>query len=317
MSTAETVIQCENLLKYYRLGFFLRKRQVLHGVSFEVRRGEIFGFLGPNGAGKTTTIKVLLGLARLDGGKFSLFGHPAGSTAARRKVGFLADNPYFYDGLSALQTLHLAGRMLDLSGSQIASRSEALLEKVGLDPTAWKMPIRRYSRGMLQRLGLAQALIGEPELLICDEPMEGLDPIARREVRDLLLELRAEGKTILICTHILPDVEFMCDRIAIILKGKVERLGTLSELLTPGTKAVEVSVKGLPPPAMERIRTQAEWVREEGGGLVYTRLRTEAEAQALIKETQAAGGSVLAVTPIRERLEDYFYKLVQEGAPRA
>ena len=311
----ETIVECKDLMKTYRMGFFLRRRQVLGGVTFDVRRGEIFGFLGPNGAGKTTTMKVLLGLARMDGGIARLFGQPAGKAAVRQRLGFVADNAYFYDQLNGLQTLALAGRMYNLSGKDIRRRSEELLERVGLARSAWKIAVRKYSRGMLQRLGLAQALIGNPELLMCDEPMEGLDPIGRHEVRELLRSLRAEGRTILVSTHILSDVEVLCDRAAIIVEGRVHRTGLLADVIQPKVLGCELALSGMPPELLEKARKDAVWVREDPNGVVHLRFSSAETGQSLARESVSRGGQLRSLTPLRESFDDFFYRFVKESAP--
>lgn len=316
-SNVTAAIECKGLIKIYRMGFFLRPCKVLHGVDLQVEPGEIYGFLGPNGAGKTTTIKVILGLAHCDGGTFSFFGEPQKSVKARKRIGFLPDNPYFYDELTGLQTLALAGRMFDLTGKEVVKRSEELLERVGLNPAAWKMPVRKYSRGMLQRLGLAQALIGNPDLLICDEPMEGLDPIGRHEVRDLLRQLKSEGKTIFFSTHILSDVEIVCDRIGVIVGGKVHRTGTLAELLQPRIKAYEVTVAGVPADLITRFDARCEWVRREEDGTTHLRMTSKDMAQELVQGVTAAQGTLISLVPVRESLDEYFYQLVSDGKEAA
>ena len=306
------VIECKGLEKSYRTGFLLQQRPVLTGVDFEVQPGEIYGFLGPNGSGKTTTIKILLGLARSTGGSYSLFGEPQHSVSVRRRVGFLPDNPYFYDELDGLRTMALAGRMCGLDGPTIRTRTEALLERVGLDRAAWSLPVRKYSRGMLQRLGLAQALVGDPDLLVCDEPMEGLDPIGRYEVRHLLMSLRDEGKTVFFSTHILSDIEVVCDRIGVIVHGKMRRAGTLAEILHPRIKSFDVAVRGVETAVLEKFRGAALWVKESSDGAVHLALPNQQLAEELARAAIDKGGELHSLTPVREDLDEYFYQLVRE-----
>ena len=308
---SESVIQCSELEKWYRTGFLLQRKQVLKGVDFEVRPGEIYGFLGPNGAGKTTTIKILLGLVKDSGGSYSLFGEPQSSVSVRSRIGFLPDNPYFYDELSGVHTMALAARMCGLDGKTTKARTDELLERVGLDKAAWKMPVRKYSRGMLQRLGLAQALVNDPELLICDEPMEGLDPIGRYEVRRLLMSLRDEGKTVFFSTHILSDIEVICDRIGVIVQGKIRRAGPLAEMLHPRVKSYDVAVKGIPAETTAKFREAAIWAREEGE-VLHLSLAEKAMAEELARLVIEKQGELLSLTPVREDLDEYFYQLVRE-----
>lgn len=304
------VISCRELRKGYRGGFMLNKREILKGVSFDVQRGEIFGFLGPNGAGKTTTIKLLLGLGLADGGSVEILGEPPSHSRVRRRLGFLPDKPYFYESLSGLQTMALAGRMLGLDGGEISRRSEALLERVGLDRTAWKQAVRGYSRGMMQRLGLAQALLGEPELLICDEPMGGLDPIAHYEVREILREQAARGCTVFFSTHILGDVHAVCDRVGVIAAGRIVRLGTLDELLEPEVRGYELTVNGVDAELIDRIRADAHVVNELSPRRYHLQISGEEKAQSLVREAISVGGKLETFSPIREDLDEFFYRIV-------
>ncbi len=238
---AEPVIAVEELRKTFAFGFFRRKVQAVRGISFSVERGEIFGFLGPNGAGKTTTIKMLMGLIFPTGGKLNLLGRPVPDVGAKRRLGFLPESPYFYDYLSGRELLDLAGRLFDLQSVERRRRAEALLARVGLADAA-ALPLRKYSKGMLQRLGLAQALVNDPELVVLDEPMSGLDPIGRKEIRDLIAQLRSDGKTVFFSTHILSDVEMLCDRCAILVRGQLRDVGPLDRLLSPKLLHTEVVV---------------------------------------------------------------------------
>src|SRR3954469_1674839 len=246
-------IAAENLSKTFRIGFWGRPVEAVRNVSFEVSDGEIFGLLGPNGAGKTTVIKILLGFVRASQGNATVAGHPAGSIEARRRMGYLPENPALYEYLTGVEYLRYAGRLAGLGKKDARQRSAVLLDQVGLGDRADR-PIRRFSKGMVQRLGLAQAMIGDPELLILDEPMSGLDPIGRKDVRDLILRFRGEGRTIMFSTHILSDVEMICDRVAILIDGRVTDCGTLSSLLDPAARSVEVVAQGVPPEVDSRLR---------------------------------------------------------------
>jgi ABC-2 type transport system ATP-binding protein len=288
---SDVVISAERLHKVFRLGFLRRRVTAVHDVGFDVRENEIFGFLGPNGAGKTTTIKMLMGLIFPTSGRASIFGQPIGSIAAKRRLGFLPENPYFYDYLSGEELLDLMGRLFGLARAERNKRAGALLERVGL-ARAGSLALRKYSKGMLQRLGIAQALVNDPELVVLDEPMSGLDPIGRREIRDLILDLRREGKTVLFSTHILSDVELLCDRVAIVVGGKLRDSGPLDQLLSPKLLHTEV-------------------VLEHGGAKEALRLDAGVDVEAALRDALAAGKKVVSVTPRRESLEDLFVRSVQ------
>ncbi len=233
------VLSVKNLNKTFRQHFWSRRRKVLDDVSFEVRRGEIFGFLGPNGAGKSTTIKIVLGIIHADSGEARLLGEPVGSREAKRRIGFLPENPYFYDYLTATQFLQFHGELSGLSGAFLNRRIAEVLALVGMRGTE-EMKLRSFSKGMLQRIGLAQAILHDPDLVILDEPMTGLDPLGRKEVRDLMLSLKAAGKTVFFSTHILADVEAICDRVAIMNLGKLLSCGSLRELVPLDTQYAEL-----------------------------------------------------------------------------
>src|SRR5574341_230650 len=219
---------------------------VLSDVSISVGRGEIFGFLGPNGAGKTTTMKILLGLMRATSGSVELLGAPANDVNVHKHIGYLPESPYFYDYLSAEEFLVFYGRLAGLNKVDLQRRVPLLLSRVGLID-AQNRPLRKFSKGMLQRIGLAQALIHDPELVILDEPMSGLDPIGRKQVRDLILGLRDQGKTVFFSTHIIPDVELICDRVGIVIKGRLVAAGRVDELVShAATRSIEIVCEGIP-----------------------------------------------------------------------
>ena len=285
---AEAVITVEKLRKTFAFGFFRRKVHAVREVSFSVERGEIFGFVGPNGAGKTTTIKMMMGLIFPTGGAIRLLGRPVPSIDAKRRLGFLPESPYFYDYLSGRELLDLAGRLFDLPSSERRKRADALLARVGLADAA-ALPLRKYSKGMLQRIGLAQALVNDPELVVLDEPMSGLDPIGRKEIRDLIASLRGDGKTVFFSTHILSDVELLCDRCAILVGGRLRDVGPLDRLLSPKLLHTEV-------------------VLAKAGATVEKRLAPGDDVDAFLRESMASGARVVSVTPRRERLEDLFYR---------
>ena len=213
---------------------------MLKDISLDIHEGEVFGFLGPNGAGKTTTIKIITGLIRPDSGKVDIFGEAVNSLAAKQRIGFLPESPYFYEHLTGHEFLKLHALLHNLKDYK--ERVRSLLDRVGLTE-AMGLQLRQYSRGMLQRIGIAQALVGSPDLLILDEPLTGLDPIGRKEIKDLILEEKAKGTTIFFSSHILPDAEAVCDRIGIIIEGKIMQVGDLATLLKKGVKTDEISLE--------------------------------------------------------------------------
>jgi len=239
----EALIEVDGLSKEFRLGLFMRRVVAVRGVSFRVERGTIFGFLGPNGAGKTTTIKILTGLIAPTGGRATLFGQPVPSPRAMARVGFLPENPYVYPYLTPTEFVEHCGRLSGLSRAAARDRTKQSLERVGIAYAADR-PVRRLSKGMLQRTGLAAALVADPELLILDEPMSGLDPVGRKEVRDLIVDERRQGRTIFFSTHILGDVETLCDEVTILREGRVVVSGKLDELLNRDVRRTDVVLHG-------------------------------------------------------------------------
>ncbi len=302
----DSVIRAERLSKIFRVGFWARRVQAVQDLSLEVRRGEIFGLLGPNGAGKTTAIKMLLGFVRPTSGAAWVGGAPAGSIAARRKLGYLPENPALYEFLRGDEYLRFAGKLAGLSSAEASKQADALLEKVGLTGRADR-PIRRFSKGMVQRLGLAQALVGNPETVILDEPMSGLDPIGRKDVRDLILALRAEGRTVLFSTHILSDVEAICDRVGIVVEGKLTDCGALADLVEPGARAVELVVEGAPAELLARFQGAGASVLLRDRANVVT-FSEEEPAQQAVRAVLAANARLVSFTPHRPSLEELFVK---------
>jgi len=308
----EAVVVAEHLSKTFRVGFWGRKVRAVIDLSMEVRRGEIFGLLGPNGAGKTTTIKMLLGFVRPSTGRATVAVFPAGSLSSRRKLGYLPENPALYEYLDGIEYLRFAARLAGLSTADAKRSAEALLEKVGLAGRADRA-IRRFSKGMVQRLGLAQALIGDPEIVILDEPMSGLDPIGRKDIRDLIFSLRREGRTVLFSTHILSDVEAICDRIGIIAEGKLTDCGTLTSLLKPGVRAVEVLAQGVPPDLQTRLASNGARVLERDDGTLLT-FADQAAADSAVREIVVAGGRLVSLQPHRDTLEALFVQRARGSA---
>ena len=297
-------VRAENLGKTFRVGFFARKVRAVESLSMEVQAGEIFGLLGPNGAGKTTTIKMLLGFVRPSSGEAWIAGAPAGTLASRRKLGYLPEHPALYEFLRGDEYLEFAGRLAGLSSRDARAASQRLIERVGLAGRADRR-IRKFSKGMVQRLALAQALIGDPETVILDEPMSGLDPIGRKDVRDLILGLRAEGRTVLFSTHILSDVEAICDRVGIVVDGRLTDCGALHELVAPGARAVELVVENEPPALVERLVAAGAQAMKRDLATVLT-FTDEPRAREALGAVLAAGATLVAFTPHRRSLEELF-----------
>ncbi|BDG04291.1 ABC transporter ATP-binding protein [Anaeromyxobacter oryzae] len=310
----DLAIAAQGLSKTYRLGFRARKVQALTRLDLSVAPGSIYGFVGPNGAGKSTTIKILVGLVRPSAGCATLFGRPVDDPRARLAVGYLPENPSFHDFMRPLEVLRYLGRLSGLSGAELDRRAEALLERVGLSG-ARDLTVRKFSKGMVQRLGLAQALVHDPPLLVLDEPMSGLDPIGRKEVRDLVVELARQGKTIFFSTHILSDVETICDRVGMLLHGQLVREGPLQALLDGSVRSVELRCAGLDEAAAAEVRALAAAGGPVPEGHAFTFPSIEA-ASAGAALTLGRGGRLLALQPQRETLEETFVRLARaSGAP--
>jgi ABC-2 type transport system ATP-binding protein len=304
------VVVVDEVVKDFRPGFGLRKKRVLHGISFGVREGEIFGFVGPNGAGKTTTLKVLMGLIRPSAGRASILGHDVSETEFRRHVGFLPENPYFYDYLSGREILDFYARLCGVSGAERRRRVDTLLEWVGLSHAA-DARLRTYSKGMQQRVGIAQALVHDPRVVFLDEPMSGLDPIGRKEIRDLILRLRSEGKTVFMNTHILSDVEMVCDRVAIIVRGRIRHEGPIDGFLSSEARETDVVVSQLSPSAVAALEERLSASLRSLGDRMELRVAEKSVNEAL-RIVLDAGSEVLSVTPHRASLESVFLSAARE-----
>jgi len=304
----DIVLRADGLAKTFRLGLLRKRVEAVREASFEVRRGEIFGYLGPNGSGKTTTLKMLMGLVFPSRGRAEVLGRPVPNREAKRRLGYLPESPYFYEYLTPEEFLDLVGALCDVPRRERRKRARTLIARLGLDH-AMGRPLRKFSKGMLQRIGIAQALMGDPELVVLDEPMTGLDPLGRKEIRDLMLELRREGRTVVYSTHILPDVEMTCDRVAMIFSGRVRSVGPLAELLTARLLSTEIcfrhDVGRLPAlPAGASLRQAPDGQTVD--------LPEAADVDAFLKAALAAGASVISITPRRESLEDLFVREAEE-----
>ncbi len=308
MESGEAIVRVEGLVKDFRPGFGLRKKRVLHGISFEVRRGEIFGFIGPNGAGKTTTLKILMGLIQPTAGKASVLGHDVRETHFRQHIGFAPESPYFYDFLTGAETLDFYARLCGVDGEQRAERVAKVLEQVGLSFAA-NARLRTYSKGMLQRIGIAQAIVHDPSVVFLDEPMSGLDPVGRKEIRDLVVQLNAAGKTIFMNTHILSDVEMICDRVAIIVGGKLPYQGRLGEAQDAGERRFDVTFSSLPPDFAEEAEVRFGATLSGRGDCITLRV-AEKQVSELMQGALARGALVEEVLPARVGLEALFLDAV-------
>jgi len=305
-------VSIRGLSKQYRHPWTQKITRGLEPLDLEVRRGEVFGYLGPNGAGKTTTLKILTGLLKPTSGTALILGEPIERVSSRARIGFLPEQPYFYDSLTGVEYLEFVARLSGMAGRDATRAARAWLAKVGLGERE-RMVLRKYSKGMLQRLGLAAAMVHGPELLILDEPMSGLDPFGRRDVRDLILEQRERGTTVLFSSHILPDVEALCDRVAILLEGRLERVANVGDLVEGSSPVVEVHVEGgrvfeIP------VKLAPVVERSDTGGFTGLRLREPERLQELLAWLLSERIAVHAVTPVRPSLEQLFMAAAEKSA---
>lgn len=307
--TSETVIEIDGLTKDYQVGFLKKKSfRALDHLTLEVKRGEIFGFLGPNGAGKTTTLKLLMRLIFPTSGTARILGRSIDDVETRSRFGYLPENPYFYDYLSGRELLMYTAALCGIPKKKAAERSREMLAAVGLEDDRADRQLRKYSKGMLQRIGIAQALVNDPEILFFDEPMSGLDPIGRREIRDLLLSLRKQNKTIFFSSHILSDVEAMCDRAAILIKGKLVRCGSVNDLTEDKDASLEIVAVGLESASLPDFTSAIADVRsvtETPNGL-HLVIGDESAVDDAIRLIHERGGKLVSVNPRRRSLEDIF-----------
>jgi ABC-2 type transport system ATP-binding protein len=308
-------IKTEHLTKDYPVGFWRpRPYRALDSLSLEVRPGEIFGFLGPNGAGKTTTLKLLMQLVFPTSGRAEILGRPVGDISVRRRTGYLPENPYFYDYLTAEELLSYFASLFGISGADRRRRVTGLLDEVGIGAER-RMQLRKFSKGMIQRVGIAQALINEPEVIFFDEPMSGLDPLGRREVRELMLRLRAEGRTLFFSSHILSDAEALCTRVAIVAGGRLRACGTLAEMSEFAIRGWEIVVSGLSPASRDRIAAAATRITEISDGRYALVLPSDAKPERVLAEAAALGATIVSLMPLRDTLEDVFMRYVESAAP--
>jgi ABC-2 type transport system ATP-binding protein len=308
----EPVISVLRLSKVYHSGFRMKRIRALDDISLEVGKGEIFGFLGPNGAGKTTLIKILMGLTEPTSGTAQVFCRPPRDAGAKARLGFLPESPYFYDHLTAREFLVLAARLSAVPKSEAAGRVTGLLRLLHMENAA-DIQMRGFSRGMLQRMGIAQALVADPELVVLDEPMGGLDPIGRKEFRDIIVDLRDRGKTVFFSTHILSDVEMICDRVGIVIAGRMVEVGRLSEILTGDVESIEVTVRGVTGKTQKILERVSQHSIKSGDELLLT-VKTEEEVDRIMAIAREVGGiRVVGIVPHRRTLEDFFMAHVEQA----
>jgi ABC-2 type transport system ATP-binding protein len=306
-------IEIENLTKDYPFGFLhLKKKRSLEGLTMQVESGEVFGFLGPNGAGKSTTIKLLVGLIFPDAGTARVLGKPITDIEMHRDIGYLPEQPYFYDYLTAAEVLDYFARFHDLTAADRNERVARMLKKVGLETTR-KIQLRKYSKGMLQRVGLAQAILHDPKVVILDEPMSGLDPIGRREVRDIILELKREGRTVLFSTHILSDAEMLCDRVGVIVGGKLRGIGAPGEIVGMKAQGMEVLFEL----SVGDVNAGAIIAKATKTGDRYRMQVPEEELYAALEQLRGLGAKILSVAQVKASLEEYFMHLIEGDRAQA
>src|SRR3972149_3483799 len=303
---ANIIINTENLTKVFKARFRGKSVAALKGLNLEVNEGEIFGFLGPNGAGKTTTIKILMGLIYPTAGKAWILDKEVGDVEIKNRIGFLPEQPYFYDYLTSREFLLFYGQLFGLAGDELRARMNNLLSLVGLEDAS-DLQLRKFSKGMLQRIGIAQALINQPDLIVLDEPMSGLDPIGRKEIRDIILRLKEDGKTVFFSTHIIPDVEMICDRVGILMKGELINVGRSDEIMDARVKYVDIIARNVSRETLAHIEARGFSVYETGEN-VSLKVKDEYNVDAILQVIRDGKVRVVSVIPQRETLEEYFMK---------
>ena len=310
-------IWTEALTKHYRVGFWRpRPYLALDSLTLYVREGEVFGFLGPNGAGKTTTLKLLMQLIYPSSGRAEILGRPVGDVSVKRRLGYLPENPYFYDYLTAEELLQYFAGLFGFSAAERRRRVSRLLDDVGIGAER-RLQLRKFSKGMLQRVGIAQAIINDPEVVFFDEPMSGLDPLGRREVRELILRLRDRGCTVFFSSHVLSDAETLCSRVAILAGGRLAAAGDLSEILACQARAWELVVTGLSDTVLEKATASGQVVRATSLGAQRYALEVPLSAapDRIAADLVAHGAQLVSINPVRETLEDFFVREIGAAPP--
>ena len=285
-------------------------KNAVEDISFEVTQGEIFGYIGPNGAGKTTTIKTLLGLLRPTSGKIDLLGKPLGDIEIKAKISYLPENPYFYEHMTAFEILDFYAQLFKISKDIRKKKVAELIEQVGLGKEDGSRRLKEYSKGMLQRVGIAQAMLNDPDLLFLDEPTSGLDPIAHKDIQDIILRMKELGKTVFLSSHQLSDVEKVCDRVAIINKGKLVKCGTMEELLHEGVTVV--SFDNAPESIVNEIKPMCEMVSQDGKRTLAYVVKFD-DVYKVIELVHKGNALLVSVVPQKQSLEDLFVEIVRGG----
>lgn len=302
-----SAISIKNVHKTFRKGFWHKKVHALTNISLNINQGEVFGFLGPNGAGKTTTFKLLLQLMKADKGDIYFFGNKFTEVEYRDQIGYLPENPYFYTYLTGAESLALHARLAGMKNNNLIKQTvNDLLEKVGLLKSK-NTPIKKYSRGMMQRLGIAQALVSSPKVLILDEPMSGLDPFGRKDMRDIIMSCKSAGTTIIFSSHILSDVEMLCDRASIIIQGQIRDVVNIHDILSRKIKHWEITCSKLAPELHNSLISEKIEVMSSNNQTVISTTSKD-RALTILNSLTSGSGHVLSFSPIRENLEDIFVK---------
>lgn len=312
----DIAINVENLYKLYKVGFLGKKVKVLDNVNFSVRKGETFGLLGPNGAGKTSTLKILVGISKQTKGNAYVLGKTPFDINSHRKIGYLPETPYIYSYLTGKEFLYFCGKLFGITGKSLNNKINELLDLVGLDKISGNKQLKSYSKGMLQRIGIAQALINNPEIVFLDEPMSGLDPIGRHDIKDIMKTLKKQGRTIFFNTHILSDVEELCDSIAIMVKGKIVTYGNIQDILKPVDNIFNVYIKDLNSMGKTNVKRACLKLIENNNNIViavFNDIDTAIKGMAIAKQS---GGTILEMKPYKPSLEEVFVNIVKENADK-
>src|SRR4051794_30098492 len=305
-------IRIEDLTKDYAIGFWRRRSyRALDRLTLEITSGEVFGFLGPNGAGKTTTLKLLMQLIFPTSGHAEILGRPVGDISTRQRIGYLPENPSFYDYLTAEELLSYFGELFGYSGAERRTRVSTLLDRVGIGAER-RLQLRKFSKGMIQRVGIAQALLNDPEVVFLDEPMSGLDPLGRRDVRQLILELRDQGRTVFFSSHILADAEALCRRVAVVAGGRLAASGTLADILAFQVHGWELVMARLSSDVVSRLPPTVQRATEISPGRYSLELSMDQPPDRILAQLTASGASLVSLNPMRDTLEDFFMERVAE-----
>jgi ABC-2 type transport system ATP-binding protein len=316
-----SAIRIDGLTKDYFVGFWRRRSyRALDGLTLDIAPGEIFGFLGPNGAGKTTTLKLLMQLIFPTAGTAEILGRPVGDVRVRQRIGYLPENPYFYDYLTAVELLTYFAHLFGYSGQDARRRADSLLDRVGITPERRRQQLRKYSKGMIQRVGIAQALLNDPEVIFLDEPMSGLDPLGRRDVRALILELRDQGRTVFFSSHILADAEALCSRVAVVAAGRLAAAGRLTDMLAFQVRGWELVMANLRPDVVTRLGSRVGRATEISKDRYALELSLAEPPERVLADLVATGATLVSLNPMHDTLEDFFVRRVAEvsgGGARA